>query len=149
MLELKNLNKLHEEAGSLDELDFLSDSRSIDYKESIILGYLKITSKEEKRLDLVSKKIYGQHGFLEQIVEFNGILNANDVLDGDIIIIPDIGSMQDNLDIQSFQNKFIESNQSSFSFDGNVIIGNKSRKPNRKVSSKKNFRVNSSGTFVI
>lgn len=149
MLELKNLNKLHEEAESIDDLDFLSESRSIDYKDALILGYLKITSKEEKRLDLVSKKIYGQYGFLEQILEFNGILNANDVLDGDIVIIPDIGSMQDNLDIQNYQNKFIESNNSSFSFDGNLIIGGKSKKPNRKVSSKKNFRVNSSGTFVI
>lgn len=141
---------MHDKAESIEDIDFLESSVDIDYSRSLILGYLKITSKEEKRLDLVAKQIYGQHGFMEQIMEFNGILNANDIIEDDVIIIPDIASMEDNLDVENYQNKFIESNKTSFSFDGSIIIGGQSKTPNRKISSKRNFRVSvKNGTVVL
>jgi len=139
MLEFKNLEKMNN-VESIEDIDFLAKHESFDYDNTIILGYIKITKNEENRLDIISKKIYGQFGFIEQICEFNGILNPNAVFDGDILAIPDIGSMQDNLEIIEFQEKFIASNVTSFSTDGNILIRGQKKLPNRKISTTKNFR---------
>jgi len=141
MLYLPDLEAMHEDVKLIEDIDFLSTYTEIEHARVIILGYLKISESENKRLDKIARELYGQHSFLEQIMRYNEILNANDVITGDVIALPDLGSMLNNTDIQEFQTKFIESNVTAFSASGDIIINGQSTLPNRRISTKKKFKV--------
>jgi len=149
MLILANLESIHENISSIDDIDFLSQASFIDRSRVVLLGYLRITEKEEKRLDWVSKQLYGRFGFMEQIMEYNGILNADNVLEGDVIALPDLGSLLDSMDIQNFQDKFIEDNITAFNLRGNLDVNGQSKLPNRKISTNKKVNVDTKNGILV
>ncbi len=149
MLFLTDLEAMHEKIKSLDDIDFLGTSTQINHKRVIILGYLRIANAEEKRLDIIARQVYGQHSFLEQIMQYNGILNANDVLEGDVLALPDLGSMLNNTEVQRFQTQFIKDNVTAFSVDGKLIVNGQSKLPNRRINTKKKFKVDVRNGVVV
>jgi len=63
------------------------DLKGIDYFETTV------TEDEEMRLDLVSKRIYGETGYIEELMQMNNIINIWNIKLGDKILYTDISNL--------------------------------------------------------
>lgn len=155
MMTVPFLEKLHDNTESLDDLDMLLDSIQIDITRVRVLGYLRITSGEHRRLDKVARDIYGMHGMLEYIMRYNGILNPFNLEEGDVIAIPDIASIVENTIVETYQRNFLESATTSLTLNGTVSIkgqggvGGRPTAPNRQVGGRSGVRVDEKNGILI
>jgi len=58
--------------------------------KSLNIQYTMAKNNEDMRLDLVSKRLYGGEGFIEELMQLNNILNIWNIKNGDIIYYTDL-----------------------------------------------------------
>jgi hypothetical protein len=70
-----------------------------NFKTNNYLSYqaYKIPVDYAMRPDLISQAVYNNTVYAEYILKYNGISNAFSISPGDIILIPDLNSAQDNV----------------------------------------------------
>lgn len=55
----------------------------------------KVSKEFEMRIDLISGAVYNDSMYAEHILKFNGISNPFSIKEGDVILIPNLNSMQE------------------------------------------------------
>lgn len=92
-------------------LDFLQ--RDITVNDPSIMprgiNYFLVTDETSMRIDLISKKMYGNMDFIERILKFNDVCNPLALNTGDILVVFDPISINRNMrDVKNLKEKIMD-----------------------------------------
>lgn len=80
---------------SLDgKIDFLSNILKIDYDKVVLMDVITINQKTGNRLNVISKRYYGDEEKMDVLMKFNRINNIFKLQDGQTLLIPDLESFR-------------------------------------------------------
>jgi len=65
----------------------------IDLKQNVLYYETYVNEDEDMRLDLVSKRIFGNHNYIEELMQINNILNIFNIKSGDKILYTNISNL--------------------------------------------------------
>jgi hypothetical protein len=99
------------DASGNEYIDFLQ--RDITVNDPSIMprgiNYFLVTDETAMRIDLISKKMYGNMDFIEKILKFNDICNPLAIDTGDLLVIYDPISINRNMrDVNNLKEKIMD-----------------------------------------
>jgi hypothetical protein len=73
------------------------------------INYFLVTDETAMRIDLISKKMYGNMDFIERILKFNDICNPLAINTGDLLVVFDPISINRNMrDVNDLKEKILD-----------------------------------------
>lgn len=76
------------------KVDFLSNILKIDYDKVILMDVITINQKSGNRLNVISKRYYGDEEKMDILMKFNRINNIFMLNEGQTLLIPDLESFR-------------------------------------------------------
>lgn len=89
-----NFSVLQDKKSIDGKIDFLSNILKIDYDKVILMDVIKINQKTGNRLNVISKRYYGDEEKMDILMKFNRINNIFKLEEGQTLHIPDLESFR-------------------------------------------------------